>query len=128
MKITDSAIEEIIGIFLNYFALFAFFAANRNKKGVVQLRCLGLISSFGLKWFTRGLRNHHIAGTAGRGTSASFPPSWTELSASGQMDHDEVAAKSRGQQRVRDVDVLVLHLHETEVLLGLNLTARRELQ
>ena len=42
MKITDSAIEEIIGIFLNYFALFAFFAANRNNKGVVQLRCLGL--------------------------------------------------------------------------------------
>ena len=37
MKITDSAIEEIIGIFLNYFALFAFFAANRNNKGVVQL-------------------------------------------------------------------------------------------
>ena len=42
MKITDSATEEIIGIFLNYFALFAFFAANRNNKGVVQLRCLGL--------------------------------------------------------------------------------------
>ena len=45
MKITDSAIEEIIGIFLNYFALFAFFAANRNNKGVVQLRCLGLKNS-----------------------------------------------------------------------------------
>ena len=43
MKITDSAIEEIIGIFLNYFALFAFFAANRNNKGVVQVRCLGLV-------------------------------------------------------------------------------------
>ena len=42
MKIADSAIEEIIGIFLNYFALFAFFAANRNNKGVVQLRCLCL--------------------------------------------------------------------------------------
>ena len=32
----------------------------------------------------------------------------------------------RAHRHVRDVDVLVLHLHEAEVLLGLHLAARRE--
>ena len=34
----------------------------------------------------------------------------------------------RTHRHVRDVDVLVLHLHETEVLLGLHLAGRRELR
>ena len=32
----------------------------------------------------------------------------------------------RAHRHVRDVDVLVLHLHEAEVLLGLHLAGRRE--
>ena len=42
VKITDAAKGEIICIILNTFAPFAFFAANRTNKGVVQLRFLGL--------------------------------------------------------------------------------------
>ena len=34
----------------------------------------------------------------------------------------------RAHRHVRDVDVLVLHLHEAEVLLGLDLAGRRELR
>ena len=41
VKITDTAKGEIICIILNTFAPFAFFAANRTNKGVVQLRFLG---------------------------------------------------------------------------------------
>ena len=41
VKITDTAKGEIICIILSTFAPFAFFAANRTNKGVVQLRFLG---------------------------------------------------------------------------------------
>ena len=34
----------------------------------------------------------------------------------------------RAHRHIRDVHVLVLHLHEAEVLLGLHLAARRELR
>ncbi len=34
----------------------------------------------------------------------------------------------RAHRDVRDIDVLVLHLHEAEVLLGLHLAVRRELR
>ena len=43
VKITGTAKGEIICIILNAFAPFAFFAANRTNKGVVQLRFLGFM-------------------------------------------------------------------------------------